>query len=65
MTETEVKDKILNKIAHDIETANPMDLTHLSMALETLSKIGKPDVAERIANAYALSFGTKGERDNG
>lgn len=57
MGENEIKEKLLHRLAGLIETAKSDELVHIAQTLEILIRIGKPDVAERIANAYALSFG--------
>ena len=57
MTETEIKEKLLHRLASSVETAKPDELVHIAQTLEILIRLNKPDVAERIANAYALSFG--------
>lgn len=73
MTENEVKDKILNKIADLVDKSNCVELSYLASTLTTVEKIGKPDAMaevykstmESLAKVREMTLDKTTEAENG
>lgn len=56
MTEFEVKDLILDRMANLIPNSTNLDLSYMAGTLKTLETIGKPDPSENYFNSVLESL---------